>query len=362
MATHEGPTEKPIPLDAGGTPTVSVIIAAYNAAVHVGGAINALLAQTVKNIEILVVDDCSKDSTSDIVSRLAESDPRIRLIRRDGNGGPGPARNSGLDVARGEWISVVDADDGLDPRRLETMLALADRHGADMLADNQWLVDGGSGANFDLMFPPSHLDQPKVVTAPDFVRNNRPSSVKRKYGLLKPLIRKDFLDRNGIRYRDAYLGEDFLFYLECLIRGARFVLVPEAFYFYQLSRGTLSQTRSLIHADEFIRNCENLMGRADVQAIPGLVEALRDRSAELRSDFVYLQFAQAIKRRHFATLLKVVWKSPQLLPYVAGQGLRVGKLRLLQGFRRPERGRPATENGYLKSRSPNALDAGGAGK
>ncbi len=364
MATKEGQSANRFVADdvvAVARPKVSVIIAAYNAAGYVGGAINALLAQTLKDIEILVVDDGSRDATSEIVSRLAESDGRIHLIRREKNGGPGPARNSALDVAKGEWISVVDADDGLDPRRLTTLLAFAEQHDADMLADNQWLVDGSSGANFDLMFPSHHIDRALVINAPNFVRNNRPMNIKRKYGLLKPLIRKAFLDRKGICYPDAFLGEDFLFYLECLIKGARFVLIPEAYYFYQLSRGTLSQTRSLMHADEFIRNCDSLMAREDVQAIPGLVDALKERSADLRSDYVYLQFVQAIKRRQFGQLLRVLWNSPQLLPYVVGQGVRVLKLRILQTFFRPDQGQADAKDGYTKSRSPDVFDAGGPG-
>ncbi len=332
----------------GGTPRVSILIAAYNAAGKVSGSVNSVLAQSIKDVEVIVVDDCSSDATSDVVNQLQLSDPRVHLVRRIANGGPGAARNTGLAVARGEWVAVVDADDSMDPRRLEVLLDAAEQHDLDLVADNIWLVDDHSGNRFDVMFPPSHLPVPRLISAEEFVRNNRPTSVKRKYGLLKPVFRRSFLETHGIRYmEDGFLGEDFLLYLDCLIRGARFMLLPEAHYFYQVSRGSLSHTRSLEQAATFIRQCDALLSRPDVQGSPGLARALRERSEELRRDFVYLQFVTAFKRRQFSNLVKVVSANPHLVPYIGAQALRVIRLRLRQ-FAATVRARSGAATGHPK--------------
>lgn len=338
-------------------PRVSVIVAAYNAAGKVATAVNSVLSQSVREIEIIVVDDCSMDGTAEVVTRIGVSDSRVRLLRRPVNGGPGTARNSALDVAKGEWISVIDADDSMAPNRLETLLTIGNAQSLDLVADNLRLVDDGSGSSFGLMFPAAQLEKPKIITAEDFVRNNRPSSVKRKYGLLKPIIRRQFLERHDIRYvENSYLGEDFLLYLECLIQGAHFMLIPESYYSYQISRGSLSQTRGLDQAATFLRQCDNLLGRPDVLAQPGLTAALRERSEELRRDFVYLQFMTALKRWQLRNMMRVARSNLQLLPYIGAQSTRVLRLRARQwagSVRRHEGARK--ELAAVPTRSPDLV-------
>ncbi len=98
--------------------TASVVIPAYNSAGCIRRAIDSALAQTLPPLEIIVVDDGSKDDTAAVVG--AYSDP-VRLIRQ-ANGGPGAARNHGARVARGEWIGLLDADDAWLPHKLATQL------------------------------------------------------------------------------------------------------------------------------------------------------------------------------------------------------------------------------------------------
>src|SRR5579875_23336 len=94
---------------------VSVIMPAFNAARSVAWAISSALEQTVADIEVLVIDDASTDLTAAVVEEIAARDPRVRLIRNPVNGGPGVARNFGLDAARGEWVALLDADDAFLP-------------------------------------------------------------------------------------------------------------------------------------------------------------------------------------------------------------------------------------------------------
>ena len=101
---------------------ISVIIPVHNAEPYLEQCINSIIDQTYRNLEIILVDDGSEDESPAICARFAEQDSRIRVIRRE-NGGPGPARNTGLDAAAGSFIAFVDSDDWIEPDMYERLLA-----------------------------------------------------------------------------------------------------------------------------------------------------------------------------------------------------------------------------------------------
>lgn len=102
-------------------PLVSVVIPAYNSARTITATIQSALAQTVGELEVIVVDDGSSDET--VASVEAIGDPRVRIVRRE-NGGAAAARNSGIRAARGRWVALLDADDLWLPEKLERQLAV----------------------------------------------------------------------------------------------------------------------------------------------------------------------------------------------------------------------------------------------
>ncbi|TFL17145.1 glycosyltransferase family 2 protein [Jannaschia formosa] len=123
----EGPTaydrlsaEQPAPVTDG--PLVTVLIAAYEAEAMLPTALRSLQAQSWRNLEIIVIDDVSPDDTCAVAERFAAEDPRIRLIRMEKNGGAYVARNRGLDAARGEFVTLHDADDWSHPLKIETQM------------------------------------------------------------------------------------------------------------------------------------------------------------------------------------------------------------------------------------------------
>ncbi len=108
---------------------VSVIIPVHNAAGYISDTLSTVLSQTLNDIEIIIVNDCSDDNTLEIVSALAETDSRIRVINNTTNLGGGGSRNIGLDAATGEYVIFLDDDDYVDNMMLERMYARA-REGA----------------------------------------------------------------------------------------------------------------------------------------------------------------------------------------------------------------------------------------
>ena len=109
-------------------PLVSVIVPAYNAARYIRQALESVCTQTYRDIEVIVVDDGSRDETPAIVEEFATSDPRVRLLLQN-NAGVGAARNMGLRQAQGVYIAPIDADDIWHPGKLEAQVACMEAHG-----------------------------------------------------------------------------------------------------------------------------------------------------------------------------------------------------------------------------------------
>ncbi len=112
------------PVPASGAPRVTVLLAAYNAAGTLPTALRSLQAQTWSNLEILVLDDASPDDTAAVAERFAAADPRIRVVRMPQNGGAYVARNRGLDLATGDFVTIHDADDWSHPLKIEIQARL----------------------------------------------------------------------------------------------------------------------------------------------------------------------------------------------------------------------------------------------
>lgn len=110
---------------------VSVIIAAYNAEKHIDRALNSVLKQTYKNLEIIVIEDGSEDSTGAIVDKCAQDDDRLKVYHVT-NGGEAKSRNLGLMHATGEYIAFCDADDFMHPTFIEKMISAAKNNDADI--------------------------------------------------------------------------------------------------------------------------------------------------------------------------------------------------------------------------------------
>lgn len=269
-------------------PTASIVIPAYNAANFVHQAITSAQAQTLRDIEIIVVDDCSTDATWDIVQAAAARDPRILPLRRSARGGPSAACNDGLDRASGHWIALLDSDDLFLPERMERLVTLAEDWGADLIADNLLEQDFATGADLGLHFPDEVLAHEGPLTLIQMLRRDMPDQPNRaKLGFVQPIKRRDFLRQSGVCFaEDVGAGEDFLFYYECVARGARFHLTPEAYYVYRIRRGSVSNRKSAI--PHFSAANRRMLKLSSHLGDPELMRLLRHRQRMLDySSFVH---------------------------------------------------------------------------
>lgn len=120
-------------------PWVTAVVPAYNASATIGTAVKSLLAQSWPRLEILVVDDASEDDTAEKVTELARLAPRVRLIRHEHNRGAYAARNTGMQAARGDYLTVHDSDDWSHPERITRQLHELRRHPEAKASMTSWL-------------------------------------------------------------------------------------------------------------------------------------------------------------------------------------------------------------------------------
>jgi glycosyltransferase involved in cell wall biosynthesis len=125
------------------SPLVSIIIPTYNRAAYLGRAIHSVQEQSLSDLELIVVDDHSSDSTAEIVAALCAGDARLRWIQHPANRGAQAARNTGIKAARGEWIAFLDSDDEWFPSSLGTRLKEAQAQQVDVIYSECYIEQPG---------------------------------------------------------------------------------------------------------------------------------------------------------------------------------------------------------------------------
>lgn len=123
---------------------ISVVMTAYNMHDYIGEAIESVLRQTHKDLELIIVEDCSTDDTKSIIESYMEKDSRIVLIEHPENLGAGMGRRSGINASNGEYFITIDADDWIEPTFLESLAKRAEKTGADVVSGGI-TVERGNG-------------------------------------------------------------------------------------------------------------------------------------------------------------------------------------------------------------------------
>lgn len=297
-------------------PVVSVVIAAFNAEAYIARAISSVLAQTVTELEVIVVDDGSTDAT---VSRIQSiHDDRVRLYTQTSNQGPSFCRNYAIERAQGEWIAILDSDDWWDPSRLDVLLGYGIQHQAHVVCDDLYLVkdEVSTPQNTYLKSRETVIGRIADVTMISPLR-----MIHDDFGVLQPLMRADFLRENSIRYKDSHrFGEDFVFLLDCLISGAKMMLYPVPYYYYRTGHASASTS-----AENPLGQCnllEELISSPPYNRMPDIKEALKQRLNKKRLILEELRARELFQQKHVLEGLTAVLHHP---------GLLVGYARSLRG-------------------------------
>ncbi|WP_052341489.1 glycosyltransferase family 2 protein [Salinarimonas rosea] len=318
----------------------SVILAAHDAAGTIGSAVASALAQSLREIEVVVVDDASRDATAEAARAAAGGDPRLRLVTMGENSGPAGARNAGIAAARGRYVAILDADDAFAPTRLEALVGLAEHDGAEMACDDLLLVDGDSGASLGPMFGPSGL--PPVLDAAAFALADLPDprAPRRGSGFLKPLVRRDFLRRHGLVYPERMrFAEDYAFALACLLAGARWRTLGRPLYRYAVHGRSLTARHRAADL-EALRDADTAaLAGLPADADAGTRRALALHLASVRRRAAWARFVEDYKAGAIGAALRAAAADPDTLRHVAGRCLAHLRERGLPGRPGRDQGR-----------------------
>lgn len=213
---------------------ISIIVPAYNAEKHLAQCIESILAQTYSNLEIILVDDGSKDSTGKICDDYQKKDERIKVIHQP-NAGVSKARNMGLDIATGKYVMFIDADDFYEKNACEVLYREISQKQADYVVGNyihtnangeKWeqpLFDQTQYGNFEL----SMKDYQKSI----FVMN---SVVWNK------VFSREFLEKYKLRFVEGALAEDAIFSIGCYAHAKRAYYINDVVYNYRQNENNSS--------------------------------------------------------------------------------------------------------------------------
>lgn len=297
----------------------SIVIPTYNAAAFVSKAIGSAQRQDLGDLEIILVDDGSADATVPVIQKLAETDPRIRILRLPDNQGPAAARNLGFQAARGEWIAVLDADDLWKPERLSSLIPIAEHRKADLIADNQILCSPEDGRPVRTGFRSRRAIVDLNLSR--LFRYDRPGR-SFTYGWLKPVIRRTFWQNSGVRYNPGIRhGEDFHFLAELLFHGAKAFIYCEPYYFYTLRStpgGALSNlSRTTPAFEQIAKNSDLLLHTYAPQMTPHLRRLMASRRSRVIAWPSTRKLKELIAACHWTSAAAVVRSHPISLFHLA---------------------------------------------
>lgn len=216
--------ECPVEIANDGIVKVSVIIPVYNVELYLNECVDSVINNTLKDIEIICVDDGSTDRSSEILAQYEKADSRIVVIRKE-NGGLSSARNAGVAAATGEYIVFLDSDDYIEPKALEYLYAEAKKDNLDQLffiAKSFYDKEDCVADQFDKYYSyyARKADYNGVMTGRKmFVIMSENAEFKPSACL--QLIKRSFLTENGIQFIKGLIYEDNPFTMECLSLSQR---------------------------------------------------------------------------------------------------------------------------------------------
>ena len=205
-------------------PKLSVIVPVYNVEKLLERCLDSILSQTLSDIEVICVDDCSPDNSIGILHRYQQKDSRVKVYRHAENKRQGGARNTALEVATGEYIGFIDSDDYIDPDFY------------------QKLYDAAKGADADLAITGIIKHRKQVSrTVISFDKMQSFEDVNEKFAScccppefhpVNKIYRRSMLSANNIRFEEKVMFEDIAFVASSIFHANRVVTVPGTNYRY----------------------------------------------------------------------------------------------------------------------------------
>lgn len=255
---------------------ISVIVPVYQVEKYISKCLKSLFEQTFSNAEYIFVDDCGDDKSISILEEIRSEYPflkgRIHILRHSENRGVASARNSGLAMATGEYVTFCDADDWIEKNMLEKMFVAIQLHNADIL----WCDFYNSYQQYE-----TYIIQPKLSSSDDCIKALL--SEKMHGALWNKLVKRTLYTEHHISFADDLnMWEDLRVVIQLFSYAQQIVYLNQAFYHYvQYNSNALSRGNNEKRQSETFQNAE------------AIIKFLKNRksSTEYEPYFNYLKFA-----------------------------------------------------------------------
>ncbi len=215
-------------------PKVTVIIPVFNTEKYLKQCLESVLCQSLKEIQVIVIDDASPDACSSIIEEYARRDGRVQHLTHSENRGVSATRNTGLDAAKAEFVFFLDSDDLIPPESLKNLYETAVSDSAEIVRGHRpRLVEQEDGyiiepAYFDGEFFSSIIRRTNIVHYPYIVRSSNS---------LSSMYKRDFLENYRLRFHlELPYREDRAFYMQTYLRAQMVTLIPKAVTYYRQRR------------------------------------------------------------------------------------------------------------------------------
>ena len=299
---------------------VSIIIPNYNGAKYLADCINSVRAQTYPNIEIIVIDDRSKDDSFKIASKIAARDRRVIVKQMPRNGSVGAARNYGVDISKGDLIMFLDSDDAMPPNAVEIMTSLQNMVDADIVVAKYAAVPETFCLANCWLFPPPVFEFAFYDDVFEYQQSTDPIRFVVCWG---KLIKRGAL--SGVRFLEkVHPHEDTDFMLRLYAGTKAIVTMPNVAVYYRQSPTSVMGRKKHDHSDSVIKMLQSLAAFTKSKAAP-------ENYMRFIRQYVYWFLW------HYATALAC--KNAKMTARLPGVARTAWRLGLLSGARMPWRNR-----------------------
>lgn len=292
-------------------PKVSVIVPVYNVEGYLAKCLDSIIEQTIKDIEIILVNDGSTDQSRNIAGEYSNKDSRITIIDKV-NGGLSSARNAGLDVVKGEFIAFIDSDDWLDCNMLDAMYNSAIENNGDIIVCNFKIIDEST-------YKPTEDRGFDFNNGVNFINEKNRSHYIYAYGygdnVCNKLYKKELILENNIRFEknEEIYSEDLLFNLYCSCHIKKVCAINKPFYNRLIRKGSITQSEK----KELIKRYTNLVSKFREYALAnGKEKLVKDLLPRIFSTLLFSSSIYYFKNRKLITELKKVMTLKEFQTYL----------------------------------------------
>ncbi len=250
---------------------VSVVIPVYNVEKYIRQCLDSVVNQTLREIEIICINDGSKDNTLDILKEFAQKDSRIVLVDKE-NEGLSIARNQGTEIACGEYISYIDSDDWVDIHYLEELYNAAKKYNSDVACSSIIRVTGGRRRN--------KLIYKKEEFTRDIDKKNELTNVPIYSYVWNKIYKRDKLIQSGVKFPIGRVYEDIIWSIQAIYYLDGVVTVPSAIYYYRKNPTSVMSSKAKQNAIDCATSEKEMLEFAKekgLKLLDGYKYAKRDR-------------------------------------------------------------------------------------